>query len=128
MVFKIIEAFVFYLTHFITLGQKSKNNFVNFGEQMRTRKFTSEIDLYQKFTTPRQYISPKVNKDCLKMISTLSKNSWIHSFRIEMYLIHQILLFYKRKAGLNSMQFCHSSTSINILLNEISTSLAALKE
>ena len=43
--------------------------------------------------------------------------------------IWYVPIFYKRKAGgLNSMQFCHSSTSINILLDEISTSLAVLKE
>ena len=33
----------FYLTHFRSLGQKSKNNFVRFLVQMRTRKFASEI-------------------------------------------------------------------------------------
>ena len=34
----------FYLTHFKTLGQKSKNNFVLFLVQMRTRKFAFEIN------------------------------------------------------------------------------------
>ena len=37
-----IKAF-FYLNHFRTLGQKSKNNFVWFFEEMRARKFASEI-------------------------------------------------------------------------------------
>ena len=33
----------FYLTHFRSLGQKSKNNFVRFWVQMRTRKIAFEI-------------------------------------------------------------------------------------
>ena len=37
-----IEALIFYLTHFRSLGQKSKNNFVRFFVQMRTRKFALE--------------------------------------------------------------------------------------
>ena len=37
-VFNTIEALVFYLTHFTSLGQKSKNNFVRFWF-----KFASEI-------------------------------------------------------------------------------------
>ena len=40
--FYMIKAF-FYLNHFRTLGQKSKNNFVCLLVQMRTRKFASEI-------------------------------------------------------------------------------------
>ena len=34
---------ILYLTHFRSLGQESKNNFILFRVQMRTRKFASEI-------------------------------------------------------------------------------------
>ena len=42
-VFNSIEALIFHLTHFRSLGQVSKNNFVRFLVQIRTRKFVSEI-------------------------------------------------------------------------------------
>ena len=42
-VFNTIEALIFYLKYFRSLGQKSKNDFINFLVQMRTRKFASEI-------------------------------------------------------------------------------------
>jgi hypothetical protein len=42
LVVNTIEALPFYLTHFRSLGQKSKNNFVQFLVQMRTRKFAFE--------------------------------------------------------------------------------------
>ena len=38
------EAFIyFHSTHFWYLGQKSKNNFIQFLEEMKTRKFASKI-------------------------------------------------------------------------------------
>ena len=37
-------ASFFFLTHFRSLGQKSKNNFVQFLVQMRTRNFAFEIN------------------------------------------------------------------------------------
>ena len=42
--FNTIDALFFYLTQFISLGQKSKNSFIRFLVQMRTRKkFAPEI-------------------------------------------------------------------------------------
>ena len=46
----------FYLTHFRSLRQKSKNNFVRFLVQMRTRKFASEI------YWPLQHLTQKIYK------------------------------------------------------------------
>ena len=40
---KKMKALFLDFTHFLSLGQKSKNNFVSFLVQMRTRKFASEI-------------------------------------------------------------------------------------
>ena len=34
-----IQGIIYYLTHFRSLGQKSKNNLVRFWVHMRTRKF-----------------------------------------------------------------------------------------
>ena len=42
-VFNIIDTFIFELTYFRSLGQKSKNNFGRFLVQMRTRTFAFEI-------------------------------------------------------------------------------------
>ena len=42
-VFNKIEALLVYLIHCKSLGQTSKNNFVRFLVQTRTRKFASEI-------------------------------------------------------------------------------------
>ena len=42
-VFDMIDTFNFWLTYFRSLRQKSKNNFVLFLSQMRTRKFAFEI-------------------------------------------------------------------------------------
>ena len=42
-VFNTIEALIFVFDPFRSLEQKSKNNFIRFSVQMRTRKFAFEI-------------------------------------------------------------------------------------
>ena len=51
--------FFFDLTHFRSLGQKSKNNFVWFLVQMRTRKFAFEI--YWPLVISHQFLCSLVN-------------------------------------------------------------------
>ena len=73
-VFNTLEALLFYLTHFRSLGQKSKNNFVRFLVQIRTRKFAFEIiqsPLFQKFVENLSIFQLSVLHNILLVFSDL---------------------------------------------------------
>ena len=58
-----------YLPRFRSLGQKSKNNFIWFLEEMRTRKFASEIYWPLKFW--KLVDVDILDVECLKMLNCL---------------------------------------------------------
>ena len=103
-----------FLTHFRSLGQKSKNNFVQFLVQMRTREFAIEINWplvqwrVEALMSNLEYDHPVIVRGFIIKTYDGAPSTGHDSFLLNSYALHLNYLKYHRILSNNQEGVCPS--------------------